>query len=151
MLAPLGGQVAAKLDNTGLGGVVGGADETAVGNGAGHGGNHDNGASALVLDHLASCSRGSHHGTSDVDREHGVGVLGAVLEGGGLLLDTGGGDEAVQALVAVGDLRDDLLEICGVTDVNLAVVELSAESLNGALLDDAEVGGRLRQTVKGVD
>lgn len=67
------------------------------------------------------------------------------------MLDTGGGDEAVQALVAVGDLRDDLLEICGVTDVNLAVVELSAESLNGALLDDAEVGGRLRQTVKGVD
>ena len=50
-----------------------------VGHCAGHGGDHRDTSTTAVFDHFLGHGLGGHENTSDVDLEHGVGILGSVL------------------------------------------------------------------------
>jgi hypothetical protein len=97
------------------------ADEAAVGDGAAHAGDEDHAAGALEADHLAGNCLGGHEDAGDVDAEHAVAVLGGVVQGRGLLLDAGGGEEAVDAAVLVGDTLDEGVEVGLLADIGAVV------------------------------
>jgi hypothetical protein len=67
---------------------------------------------------------GGHHNTSDVDFEHSVGILRCVFQGGGLLLDTGSGNQTVHATFGVGDRLNSAVQELGVTDIDATVLEV---------------------------
>lgn len=119
---------------------MGGVGTYPIGDRATHTGDHGDATSISKTNHLLGHSLGSHEHARDVDFEHGVAVLGRVLQSRGLLLDTGSRDQAIHATFGVGDVVDDAVEQLGVTDVNAAVVQFCAEIL-GALLDLCEFCG----------
>jgi hypothetical protein len=121
-----------------------------IGNGAAHTGDHGDAATVSEANHLLGNGLGGHEHAGDVDLEHGVAVLGRVLQSRGLLLDTGGGDKTVHAALGVGDVLDDAVQELSVANIDAAVVQLGAQLL-GALLDLCKFGGRLFETVESVD
>jgi len=67
ILGPLSSKRLAELDHTSLGGIVAGLLLRVVDDGAGHGGNEDDG-SGLVLGHQGTTNGlGHHEGTGQVD------------------------------------------------------------------------------------
>lgn len=151
MDAPLGAQVPAELLHGGLRRIVGRAQQAAVRDRAGHAGDEGDGAVRdAVRDHGLGDGLGGHHDAGDVDAEQAVAVLGGEVEGRRLLLDTGCGDEAVDAVVGVGDGCDDGVQAGDVGDVDVLEGEGGAEGL-GFLLDAGEVLRGLLKAVECVD
>lgn len=111
-----------------------------IGDSATHTSDHSNATPIAKTNHLLSHRLRSHEHASNINLEHGVAVLGRVLQRRRLLLDTGRSDEAVHAALGVGDVLDDAVEQFCVTHVDAAVVQFCAEIL-GALLDLGEFGG----------
>lgn len=108
MDAPLRAQVPAQLLHGGLGRIVRGAEQATVRNRAGHAGDErDRAVRDPVGDHGLGGGLGGHHDACDVDAEQAVAVLGGEVEGRGLLLDSSGSNEAVDAVVGSGNGRDD--------------------------------------------
>lgn len=95
----------------------------AVGYCAAHGGDHGDAAAVAPANHFFRDGLRSHEDSGDVDLEHHVGVCLGVVESGGFLLDTGGGNKAVQSPLRVADALDDLVQALDVSHVDLAVVE----------------------------
>ena len=95
----------------------------AVGHCAAHGSDHGDAAAVAPADHLFRDGLGGHEDSGDVDFEHHVGVCLGVVERGSLLLDAGGGDQAVQSPLRIADALDDLVQALYVPHVDLAVVE----------------------------
>ena len=58
-----------------------------IGNCTAHTGNHGNAAPVSKANHLLGHGLCGHEHTSHIDFEHGVAVLGRILQGRGLLLD----------------------------------------------------------------
>lgn len=127
------------------------ADETTIGNGTTHAGDQCNATLALVLDHLAGDGLRGHEDTGDIDAQQPVGILEGVVEGRGLLLDAGGGDEAVHTAVLIGDGLDEGVEAFDVAHVGAMVEEGGAQFVLGAISDLAEGRIRLEKAVDGVD
>lgn len=84
---PLGGQGLCHLDDGGLGGVVAGLLLRVVDDAARHGGDEDDGAAVLGVDHVAADGLGDQKGAGDVDVEKTAELLGVVVLG----LDVGAG------------------------------------------------------------
>lgn len=100
------------------------ADRTyPVCNGTRHGSNHGNATAIAPPDHLTRHSLRSHEDTGHIDLEHRVGVLSAVVQRRGLLLDTSCGDQAIEMAVGLGDVANDLVQLRDIADVDLSVVE----------------------------
>lgn len=118
----------------------GGVGTYPIGNGATHRGDHGNATSVTEANHLLGHCLGSHEYTSDIHFEHGVAVLGRVLQSTCFLLDTGGGHQTIHAAFGVGDGFDDAVQQFCVTHINAAVVQLGAELL-GTLLNKCEFRG----------
>ena len=91
--------------------------------GARHRRDHGDAAAVAPADHLARDGLRSHEDAGDVDFEHGIGILGAVVERGRLLLDTRRRDYAIEVAVGLGNVADDLVQLGYVANVDLAVVE----------------------------
>ena len=106
-----------------------------------HAGDHGNAASIPEPDDLLRDRLRRHEHPRHVDREHGVGVLGRVVERGRLLLDARRGQQPVQAALRVADRLDGLLQVRDVAHVDAPVVERRAEFFGGALLDAGEIWG----------
>lgn len=123
----------------------------AIRNVGAHTGNQRDATAVAESDHLLGGGLGGHEHARDVDLEHRVGVFGRVFEGGSLLLDAGGGDEAIELVVGAADLFDDVVQLGHVANVNLTVVEGGVELGGGAVLDAEEVGGGFGETVESVN
>lgn len=111
-----------------------------IGDSTTHTSDHSNAPPIAKANHLLSHRLRRHEHARDINLEHGVAVLGRVLQCRGLLLDAGRGDQAVHAALGVGDVLDDAVEQFCVTHVDTTVMQFSAEIL-GALLDLGEFGG----------
>ena len=147
---PLHGQVAAELDDGCFGGVVDGRDEAVVGDHTGDAGDEDDGAGHVVADHAFGDGDGGGEDARVVDGQHFVYVLDGVVECGCDLLDPGGGDEAIYAIMLCGDAGDDTLEFFCVGYVDSVVVQAPAEVGGSALLGGEEVLARLGGAVEAV-
>lgn len=110
-----------------------------VGDSAAHTSDESHAASGPQPDHLARNRLSGHEHTRHVDFEHRVGVLGAVLESWSFLLDARGGKQAVQAAMGVGDLLDNVVQKLDVSHIDATVVQLSAQFLDGTLLNPGEI------------
>jgi hypothetical protein len=117
----------------------GGVGTYAIGNGTAHRGDHSDTTSVSKANHLLSHSLGGHEHSRDVDFEHGVAVLGRVLERWGLLLNTRCGNKTIHAALFIGDGLDHTVQKFCVTHVNTTVVQFGAK-LNCALLDLFKLG-----------
>lgn len=98
-----------------------------ISNSPAHTSNHHNAAPIPESNHLLGNRLCRHENASHVDLHHGVGVLGRVLQGGRLLLDSSGGDEPVHASLGIGDFFDDAVEELRVADIDAAVFDFGAE------------------------
>ena len=119
---------------------TGGVGTYPIGNGATHTGDHGDATAVAKANHLLGHGLRGHEHARDVDLEHGVAVLGRVLERRGLLLDPGGGHQAIHAALGVGNALDAAVQQLGVTHIDAAVLQLRAQLL-GTLLDFGELGG----------
>lgn len=90
------------------------------------------------MHHLLRHRLGRHEHARDIDLEYGIGVLGGKFQRRGFLLDARGGNQAVEAAVLRGDIRDDLVQVVDGADVDAAVAEGRAELGFGAFLDEEE-------------
>lgn len=92
-----------------------------------------------------------HQHARDIDREHGIGVFGAVLERRRLLLDTRGREQGIHPALGVADVGNNLVHARLVAHVDLAVVQRGAQLLGRAALEDVEFWAGFREAVEGVD
>lgn len=151
VLAPLGGEVTAKLEDTSLGGIVCRADKPFVGNGTGHAGNHGHRPAIAKAKHLLGNGLRRHEDAGDVDFKHGVGVHSGIVKSRSFLLHTGATKEAVKTALGIADTSNDLIEPGNIAEVDWGVVQLSTKLNPGALLYAGKLGRGFGQTVKGVD
>lgn len=87
--SPLGSEGLGQLNDAGLGGIVAGLLLRVVDDGTGHGGDVDDGAALLGLDHLLADGLGDEEGAGDVDVNEAAELLVVVDLG----LDVGAGEE----------------------------------------------------------
>ena len=144
VLGPLSGNGLAKLNDTGLGGVVAALLLRVVDDAAGHGGNEDNATGLASGHHGTSDSLGHQEGTSKVDvdetTEHG-GVVGLSLDVG--VGNTGRVDEDVRSTIHLDDGVDGSVDGSAVTNVNLEEGDREAGllvQLSGSLVTKLLVG-----------
>lgn len=93
-----------------------------IGNCAAHAGDHGNATSVTKANHLLGHSLRGHEHTRHVDLEHGVAVLGRVLQSWSFLLDTRRSHQAVHAALSVGDGFDHAVEQLSVPHIDATVV-----------------------------
>lgn len=113
-----------------------------IGNCAAHTGDHGNAASVSKANHLLGHSLCGHEHASHIDLEHGVAVLGRILQGRSLLLNTRRSNQTVHTALSVGDRLDHAVEQFRVTHIDATVVQLRAEFL-GLLLNLCKLRGLL--------
>ena len=151
MTPPLHRQRARELDDRRLGRVVDGRRHALVGDEAAHAGDEQDGALLLVVEHLAGGGGGGVEDAVVVDLHDFLEGDLRVLERALQVVDAGGGDEAVEALVAAGDVAEERVHFCVVADVDLVVLEVAAVFALGVLFGGVEVGVGLVEAVQAVD
>lgn len=140
MSAPFHGEAPSELDDGRLGGVVYRGSHTLVGDESAHAGDEEDGAPALVVEHLPGGGRGGVEDAVVVDL-HDLVQLGLVVVDGALqVVDPRGGDEAVETLRLGCDGRHGVVHVDVVADVDAAVLEAAAVRGLGALLGGSEFG-----------
>lgn len=102
-------------------------------------------------DHLLGHCLRCHEDSCDVDLEHGVCILGCVLERRCFLLDTCCRHESVHTALLVGDILDDLVQLRHIANIDLAVVECRTELLGCPSLNAVEVLAGLRKAVQSIN
>ena len=88
------------------------------------------------------------HAPAHTHLEHGVGILGRVLQRRRLLLDARRRNEPVELPLAVADALDDPVETLHVPDVDLPVMQRRPQFLGRPPLHPVEVRTRLAQAVQ---
>lgn len=169
MLAPLGGQVPRELYNTSFGSVIGSTKKSlnasvslelqfmwkhhwtyAIGYGAAHAGNESHAPTVLESDHLLrDCLRGHKH-ARHINLENAIRVFGKIIESRDLLLDTSRSDQTVHTTLLIANVGNNLLQRVDVPDIDLPIVQTSAQFILSTLLYRPERFRRLGQTVQGV-
>lgn len=151
MPPPLHSQRARKLDHSRLGGIVHGARHALVGDEAAHAGHEQDRALLLVIEHLAGGGGGRVEDAVVVDGHDVVEGLLRVFQGALEVVDSRGGDQAVQALVLGGDRREDVVHFCVVADVDPHVLQAAAVLVVGFVSGGDEIGVWCFQAVEAVD
>lgn len=105
-----------------------------IGDCSAHAGNQCNASPVAKANHLLGNGLGGHEHSRDVDLEHGIRVLGRVLERRGFLLDARRRDQAIEPALCIGDGLDGAIEQFRVAHVDATVVEFRVEFADGPLL-----------------
>ncbi|GAB1201618.1 hypothetical protein APSETT445_000200 [Aspergillus pseudonomiae] len=149
--APFHCERTGQLNDSRLGGVVDRGGHALVGDEAAHASDEQDGALLLVVEHLAGGGGGGVKHSVVVNLHNFVhGGLG-VLEGALEVVDSGCGDQTVQALVLAGDLSEHVVHFCVVADINSVVLQAAAVVGFCVLFRGHEVWVGVFEAVEAVD
>jgi hypothetical protein len=112
-------------------------------NGSAHTRNEHNAPPIPKPDHLFCGCLCSHKDPGDVDAQHLVTISRGVLQGWRLLLNAGGSNQTIQALVLIRNLLHNGIHSVDIADIDALVGERGAQLLDSSGLHPGEVRRRL--------
>lgn len=149
--APFHSEGSGQLDHSRLGGIVDGRGHSLVGNQTAHAGNEKDGTLLLVVEHLPRSSSGRVEDSIKVNLHDFVKSHLRVFQSALQVVDSCGGNQAIQSPVLACDFRKEVVYFRLIPDINTVVLQAATIVLLGMLLSGEEVGVGGLESIQAVD